>query len=334
MQSITLKNSTNGLHKNSASGGYEAWREVCRKAASDDEAFNKFRNNDIVKLIIDGYPPHAAWEYLISIRNKPYFREIIRRWHESDSICSPQTKIKFTLKNKDFSLSPATGRYIRNVYNLIEIFGKDILQGVICEIGAGFGGDCKIFKDFLNIYSDKAQQRHKYYIFDLPSAVGLIRRYLKSFNYSAKFMDVFNERSLPQHYDLIISNAAFSEMRGKLLDQYFDKIISKADKGYFITNFESHSAPDGGWTTEEFIGNLRAIGKINPIAINSTEWFLSPFDSQSSSKLVIFGSQKLPKATTQNIQALLWYSLVRRIMKKVELSQRVIKRLLFVDLKS
>lgn len=157
----------------------------------------------------------------------------------------------------------------------------------ISEIGGGYGGEAKVFFDL----------RHKlnnikfisYEIYDLKSSIQLITKFLKEFGYSVKFKYLNDSKHYKIKADskkLVISNAALSEMWGDLLNSYLKEVVYKADYGYFIVNFDTHSKPYGGISNQDFFDLLKKNGK-NPIWLNADN-FLTSFD-KGVSKLIIFG---------------------------------------------
>jgi len=76
---------------------------------------------------------------------------------------------------------------------------------------------------------------------DLPEVLPLAQKYLTKLN-------VQNVRYLPSDkvpnsgvYDLIISNAAFAECEKFVQQEYIDKILSKAKRGFIIYNSDVSS---------------------------------------------------------------------------------------------
>ena len=200
-----------------------------------------------------------------------------------------------------YSLNPTTLRHVNNCINMISLFGSSILSNDVYEIGGGYGGECKIFNDFRAIR--KSISLHEYNIFDLNSSKGLINKFLSEFNYKCKFPDIDNLYINP-FSTLVISNGALSEMRGELLRSYIDKVVSRCEFGYFLTNFESHSLPYGGITTEEFIQQLKDIGK-NVKELDGHK-YLTSFDVEVNSKLVVFGPKLYENYTMPLKNLTLW----------------------------
>ena len=79
-------------------------------------------------------------------------------------------------------------------------------------------------------------------------------------------------------------------MRGDILDAYIDLVVKPAAHGYFITNFESHSQPYGGMTTDQFRSRLKDLGKFDVKELSAKK-YLSYFYYQAGTSLIVFGVQ-------------------------------------------
>lgn len=295
---------TSGRYKmdNAVSAKESDWVQACIDAAEDDNFYRIFRSSKPFQRVIEGTPIAGGIWNLKRLLKDTKFIKALPSIQASDTLGLPINMIDFAVTSTNtkpsstiYSLSPTTIRYANNVLNCISLFGNNILNGKVefYEIGAGYGGECKIFNDLaVTIFNSRIGK--KWHVYDLPSSKGIIERFLSNFHYSASF-DKLNS-CIPQRgsNNFVISNAAFSEMRGKLLDEYFDSVIANSKYGYFITNFETHSVPYGGWTTEEFIKRLRACGKTD-VTILPTVEYLSYFDHQAGSKLIVFGHKGMKR---------------------------------------
>lgn len=260
------------------SGLKDDWVKLTQKAAEEECVFDCFRSYDIAKLIVDGYPAVATHEYLKKIKAKKYYASLLNLWEANDSFMGPEIYIYYEGKK----LTPATGRHLVNVNNYIELFGKTILTKSICEIGAGWGGECVLMQRVKDIYFPKKYLN--YTIFDLSTSVGLIEKFTSKFAAKCTFS---NLSIIQKHsFDLVISNGAYSEMGRELQEEYFRKVISKSRNGYFITNFDTHSIRLGGFSTVEFLKKLKSVFK--NVYMLDIEEYLSSFDKNAGSKLIIF----------------------------------------------
>lgn len=278
----------NNNHKNSASGAEDQWVDICLKAGASEFHFAKFRSYPIVRRVVDGYPQHVANQYFHRIKkaisDQKLFSRILNEWGSSDSICSPQIVKKFKSQGSEFLLTPATGRHLVHVLNYFDLL-RDFKGNIkICEIGAGWGGECKLF---MNLYPSFLESTvDGYDIYDLPSSQKLVGRYLKSFGIEPSFRDIFEIEN--ETYSFVFSNGAFSEMRGNLIETYYKKVIENCSTGYFLSKFHTHSAPkEGGWSAEYFVDRLKKSGK-KPLLIHNIDSLISLFDN-AANVLVLFG---------------------------------------------
>ena len=81
----------------------------------------------------------------------------------------------------NFVTSTTVLRYINNSLNIVLLFQNKVLKSKIVEVGAGYGGDCKILNDHSNLRYNKSI--NKYFIFDLYNNLFLIKKFLIKFNY-------------------------------------------------------------------------------------------------------------------------------------------------------
>jgi hypothetical protein len=221
---------------------------------------------------------------------KSFPNELISIFATSENIGAPLNTIRYKLWGKGINfISPTTLRYANNLNTIIELFNFDSYE-IIYEIGAGYGGEAKIIFDYIKF---KQLPKKRYTVFDLATSFPIIRQFLANFGYEINGGEIFSFQHSGEK-SLVISNGAFSEMRRELQELYFKKVIQHSEYGYFITNFDSHSVPFNGWSTDEFVNNLLLSGKKN-VQILSTGKYLSWFDDKANSKLIVFGSKDKPR---------------------------------------
>lgn len=305
----------NQLSALSVSGSMENWISSCLLAAKDDTAFSTFRRDPVFMLVIEGTPLVAGQQLLKRCGKEEIFWELLPQISKSDEIGSPLVQMTIhseAQKNSSFHISPTTMRYVNNSMNMMRCFGSESLESDIIEIGGGYGGEAKILQDFRQ---GLQLNPSKYTIFDLDTSFPLIERYLDSFGYHFERGDDLGEFTPGDGRDtLVLSNGALSEMTSPLIDWYLDEVVSRARYGYFITNFETHSAPyEGGWTTRDFVSALRKLGKKN-VAVQSGTRSLSLWDG-SGSKLVTFGGN--PNAIRRPTVADFLQYKIKRLLRKL-----------------
>lgn len=176
--------------------------DFCELAASDDEVFKSFRENDRIKTIIEN-----------------------NTIAHSDKIVAWLWENKFFITTSD-QFTPTEIRYIYTKILTERLFGTPIMGVDIVEIGGGYGGQCAIIHEDRWIKS--------YTIYDLPQVQKLQARYLKDFNIQPIFPGGIPEA--PKH-DLLISWCAWSELDLKTRIEYVEKVITKADQFIICSNY-------------------------------------------------------------------------------------------------
>ncbi len=92
----------------------------------------------------------------------------------------------------------------------------------ICEIGVGYGGQCRII--------NSVTSPNRYTLVDIQPALMLTQRYLDNYILSSIVTyKTMNELEI-QKYDLVLSNYAFSELPRSVQDVYLNKIILNSKK--------------------------------------------------------------------------------------------------------
>lgn len=205
-----------------------SYPSICSLASKDDDIFNIFKTLPEYKAILEHTSPQMGIEYLSIIeRDNPIllYQGNIEKFQEND-IYGGADKWLYS----DILVSPSTLRYIKVLSDLIKIFGN--LDGFkIAEIGAGYGGQCKIINDYFKIKN--------YHIVDLPEVNQLSNKYLEKLNVkNVRFSSV--EDLIPEEYDLVISNYAYTELDRELQDVYKFNIIDNSKNGYLTCNFISN----------------------------------------------------------------------------------------------
>jgi len=189
------------------------WVKTTKALAEVPEPiFKSFRTLPIFYNVIEGTTFEGGANLLSRLKRNHFFinaLDLIRTSENFKSSCI----LKQSIDNKNVDISPTTARYCNNTLNLINIFGLKSLKGNIVEIGGGYGGECKIIQDFGVALTAIPKS---YVILDLPTSIGLIRRYLGTFGYD-KSVEIKSEiNHMVNEIDLVISNGAFSEMDREL----------------------------------------------------------------------------------------------------------------------
>ena len=211
----------------SVSENLKEYTKFVLKAATKDEVFKNFRQNDIYCWVLEHDDLKRGLEnykYIqkISELNK---REVLEILSNIDEFGGPKLMTIGDL-NK---VSPSSLRYLSIAVDINRIFKYKANQKLnIIEIGCGYGGQ--------SIALSKLNNIKNYTYVDLKEVNQLIGKYVSmnkvSFNYQTKTLfDDFED-----NYDLVISNYAFSELPRELQQLAYTKILSKSKNGYMINN--------------------------------------------------------------------------------------------------
>ncbi len=194
------------------------------KAVLSDRYFKTFKQNKYYNEILEHLSKNQGFEYLTFIEdNYPHLLLEIDKFKINDTIGKP---LVYQYK-KIGNISPSTLRYVKILGDIEKYFGN-LNQQKIVEIGAGYGGQLLILDQYFKI---------KYYrIFDLQPVLALVSKYLESFILNCSYQTNTINNTIEDHYDLVISNYAFSELPRKLQKIYVEKVLSKSKRGYMIMN--------------------------------------------------------------------------------------------------
>jgi len=206
----------------SITGWDTTYHAMCMKAVTDPWYFERFRSlSDYTHILEVGAGGDFA-RYLLQNASQETLSKM-SSFQTLEKIGSPETGIYPGIG----TFSGTTLRYIVIADQIKKLF---VLPGDarIVEIGAGFGGQCFILSQL--------QSFSKYYIYDLPEPERLIEKMMSVLGVqSVTCMPL--ENNLPEEkIDLVISNYAFSECSRATQLDYFERIIKKSTRGYFIYN--------------------------------------------------------------------------------------------------
>lgn len=205
------------------------YKEICAQAAVDDETFSKFKSMPKYRSMLEHANVSQAQEHLEDIQiQTPKLMSYFDKFRTNDTVGNPVT-VDF---NKGFegSISPTTIQYARVLSDLITYF--DNMDGFkIVEIGAAYGGQCKIISDYVNF--------KEYICFEMTEPSRLVRKYVDHFNIeNVVSLDAYEFYDKPYNIDcdLIISCFAFCEQSKHFQDCYLKHIINSAPRGYLWCN--------------------------------------------------------------------------------------------------
>lgn len=98
----------------------------------------------------------------------------------------------------------------------------------IAEIGVGFGGQASLISLLESPIS--------FTLYDLPPVLELSSRFMESLDIQGDFRFLDSRIPTKSVPDLVISNYAFSELNRDIQDEYLNKVILNAARGYITWN--------------------------------------------------------------------------------------------------
>jgi hypothetical protein len=125
-------------------------------------------------------------------------------------------------------ISPTIVRYLYVNQRIQDLFGERSVQKV-AEIGIGFGGQFAV--------TSRSLKAKEFSMYDLPMVLDLAKKTLeKAELFSSAFVKKSISLVVPEPYDLVISNYAFSELPEAVQREYIAKILVTSRCGYITMN--------------------------------------------------------------------------------------------------
>jgi len=211
-----------GLFANTSVTDTLDYRELCYRAATNDQVYKTFKRDPIYRNVLEHVTYDQGIEYLTVIQKK--YPDLLSNWDEfskNDLVGAPM--VYFYPELNGYA-SPTTLRYMKIAGELKELFG-DLNGKRIIEIGGGYGGQCKVLSDLFIFES----YRH----IDLPEPLALITKYLAELEVPNTQM-TSSEECTAESCDLFISNFGFCECARSAQEEYMKKYILKSKTGYMI----------------------------------------------------------------------------------------------------
>lgn len=198
-----------------------AYLKVCKEASESEEVFNRFKSHPDYNYVLEHTSQRLGEEYL----KQGIFFNI--KCLENDDYGMP-TKHKIG----PYFCSPTTMQYMSIACRIVREKLHNILENRIVEIGGGYGGQCKILNDLINVA--------QYDIVDLPEVNLLQKKYLYNFPI---IYAIYNSDNYPKdkEWDLVIANYSLSEVEEPLQTEYVKNICLKSKHGYITSNGKIHS---------------------------------------------------------------------------------------------
>lgn len=215
---------------------------LCVLAAENDEYFKKFRSCRSYRAILENVDGAAGGKLLSVIQSYGKSGEdFLNLWHTE--IGKPYTYHISGLGR----ISPTELRYSKIICELENLFGE--LNGFrVTEIGVGFGGQGGQILNTFNLA--------EYEFIDLAEPLQLVKRYLKEIKAPGKVQLTASDSVMDKKRDLVISNYAYSELKIEVQEEYFEKVVSRSDRGFVIYN---HITPESyrTLTADEFAARIQ-----------------------------------------------------------------------------
>ncbi len=204
----------------------QVYPQVCIQASVDYRIFDNFRRNPIYNGVLEHVSEEQGRAYLQIIANDLDILAQMDSFKPNDEYGNPRM-----CEYPDIGMiSPTTLRYIKVLADIKAHF-QTVDNLNICEIGVGYGGQCRI----INAYFKPAT----YCLVDMQPVLALTERYLDNYILPSvltyKTMNELDRRE----YDLVISNYAFTELPRAIQDVYLSKVILNSKRGYITYNEHS-----------------------------------------------------------------------------------------------
>lgn len=196
-----------------------------KKFLVSPRSFNNFKNDPIYQRILEHTTIEKSQNYI----------DIINR--QTPTLL--ESKLDLILRNDEVGnaakrnyekigrVSPSTLYYTKIGSDLETLFSGDIGKN-IAEIGSGYGGQGLILDSLFDLDSIT--------LFDLSLVNQLVSKYLECFTLNSSYSVSTLNEAIPQSYDLVVSNYAFSELPKIIQLKYIEKVLSNSARGYLIMN--------------------------------------------------------------------------------------------------
>lgn len=208
---------------------------VCESAVNNDEVFNEFKKNSDFITILEHTAVNYSYVFMNQIIDK--YLELLNRidWKlisQNDSIGGAEQveyeELKNYIKLDSYIFSPSTVAYTYKALEILDHIKESNLNDIsILEIGAGYGGQCKIILDLAPLFNINIKE---YTLVDLYWPNQLQKKYLNYLGYknNLKFISYEDLRGGKEldSFDYLISIYALGEFSPDIQQFYIDKMQS------------------------------------------------------------------------------------------------------------
>jgi hypothetical protein len=225
--------------------------EACLKAIHDEAQFAHFKRDPFFNLLWENSTCEEGQNYLQKIKQHyPFLLEKLEKFREVDSIGSPRT---YSFEGVGL-ISPSTLR-LASIAGDLQLKLGDLSHLRVVQIGAGYGGLCKILHDLFDLKT--------YVIVDLKEPLELAKKCLKSLALENVIFLTPEELSKDANYDLVISDLNFSEFNRSYQQLFFDRIFTRCRSGYLLGRvFPKHFGVIA-WSADELKNRLEKFAKFS-----------------------------------------------------------------------
>ncbi len=204
--------------------------QECRAAVDDDQEFAQFKCKRWMRGIVENKPPEWIDSFVNTTRvAAPWILDRIATVCENDTIGKPKLA---TTSDGKYTMSPTTAAYMVYMAMIDWLFGP-LKEMRIAEIGAGYGGLCRLIMALC--------QPKSYVLYDLPDVLALQAKYLDALGcHNIEYRSEVGEEG---SFDLIISTSAFTELTRPTMDVFGERIFAHCGSG-FIAGCATRQAGD------------------------------------------------------------------------------------------
>ena len=200
--------------------------DYIKTVLSDEERFKNFRQNrgSSYRTVLEHLTEHDGKRYYQEIKKRfDNHADILRAALKNDELGNPEV-YKYA---PDIHMNPTTMRYCFVALEILETF-KNLRDVNYIEIGAGYGGQCRILHSLVPMNSVT--------LFDLPIAMQLQERFLQHFSIEVSKGDIRENFDIPPA-SLVVSNYAWCELDREHRNVYMEKVLNKCDK-FYLTAYD------------------------------------------------------------------------------------------------
>lgn len=207
---------------------------VCEDAIKNEDTFNSFKRDGKFTTILEHTQDHFSHQFMSQIIE--YYSEYIKKidWDlvKQNDIIGGSYRIDYLelsefIELNDYKFSPSTVAYVFKSLDILNHIKKSKLNDInILEIGAGYGGQCKMIFDMADLFGIQIK---KYTLVDLYWPNQLQKKYLNKLGYKNKlnfvpFEDLYDSSQTLPDFDYLISIYALGEFNKDIQQFYIDKM--------------------------------------------------------------------------------------------------------------